>query len=163
MESQLPQLKDIHLPTTPDLWPLAAFWWFLVILLCFAFVWGALKIKQRRRIKKQRDLMFKEFSVLEERLKQNPTNEVLGDVNILLRRLSIACYSRSQIANLTGADWLHFLDESGQTKDFSRGAGRILVEAPYRSGKLENFNSDEFIPLVRQWVSKIVKKGGGCL
>ena len=83
--------------------------------------------------------------------------------NILLRRLALAYYPNASVASLTGGDWLKFLDESGNTLNFTRGAGRILIEAPYRSGKLENYNGDEFIPLIRKWVIKTSRKVGGCL
>jgi hypothetical protein len=29
------------------------------------------------------------------------------------------------------------------------------MEAPYQSGSLQNLNIDEFIPLIRKWVSSI--------
>ncbi|HIQ14717.1 MAG TPA: DUF4381 domain-containing protein, partial [Leucothrix sp.] len=90
----------------------------------------------------------------------NPDNEAIASINIFLRQLAISKYPRSDIASLTGAKWLQFLDESGNTQEFTKGAGRILVDAPYQSGELQNLNSAEFTPLMRSWIKKVVKRGG---
>ena len=89
--------------------------------------------------------------------------EPIAETNVLLRRFALAYYPDQNIASLTGSDWLNFLDQSGKTQDFSRGAGRILIDAPYRAGQLENYNSDEFIPLIRKWINQTIQKVGGCL
>jgi len=91
----------------------------------------------------------------------------------------LAYYPEQSVASLSGDDWLRFLDKSSQTEHFSQGAGRILSEAPYTSGQLENYKKDEFIPLIRNWINKtidtrvnkqtisfnqhkLIKKEGGC-
>lgn len=152
------QLRDIHLPGSPDFWPPALGWWLLLtVILCFLF-WLVVKVKRRIRKKKQHQILFDKFEGLALKLREHPDNEVLAEINILLRQLAIAHYPRAEIASLTGGDWLHFLDESGKTQGFSRGAGRILMDAPYRSDNLRNLNTEEFIPLIRNWISKNLKK-----
>jgi len=106
-------------------------------------------------------VLFDEFFQVEKKLK-NANKEAIAETNVLLRRLALAYYPDKAVASLTGIDWLKFLDESGNTQDFSRGAGRILIEAPYRSGNLENYNGEEFIVLIRQWVTETSKKVGRC-
>jgi len=160
---QLLQLKDIHLPTDPDIWPLALGWWLLLALSFVVAVWLVLAIRKYFCIKKHKRMLFNELEQLETKLKKSPNKDLVAETNILLRRLALAYYPNASAASLTGGDWLKFLDESGNTRSFSRGAGRILIEAPYRSGKLENYNGDEFIPLIRKWVTKTSRKVGGCL
>jgi hypothetical protein len=152
------QLHDIHLPDSANIWPIAFGWWVLLLLLLIAI--GLLIRFYKKHLKQQRKkfTVLKQLKKLENQLRNNPDNETLAKVNILLRQLAITHYPRSDIASLTGSSWLHFLDRSGKTHDFSKGAGRILIEAPYRAGKLQNLNLEEFIPMIRKWVSRVVKK-----
>jgi len=155
MDQQL-QLHDIHLPDDPNMWPLAIGWWILivlaVILICLLF----LKLKKYLYLKKHKRMLRNEYDVLEKKLSTAPDKSLIAETNVLLRRLALAYYPEQNIASLTGSDWLTFLDGSGNTHDFSRGAGRILIDAPYRSSQLENYNGDEFIPLIRNWVNRTI-------
>jgi len=152
------QLRDIHFPGSPDLWPLALGWWLLLTVILFFLFWLAMEARQHIRKKKHNQILFEKFEVLAKKLRKQPDNAVLAEINILLRQLAITHYPRAEIASLTGGDWLHFLDKSGKTQGFSRGAGRILMDAPYRSDNLRNLNTEEFIPLIRGWIKNNLKK-----
>ena len=155
-----PVLKDIHLAANPSFWPPAVGWWILlaVTLIAFAgiFVWLKAKLKKRRRQEEQRKALLEKLSLLETQLIKNPSNQAIAEINTLLRQYAVNFYPRSKISSLTGSDWLKFLDESGNTEGFTKGAGRILVEAPYQKSALENLNQDEFISVVRSWVKQLV-------
>lgn len=156
------KLRDIHLPGDPSFWPLAPGWWLLLILVLLIGAWLVLKLLRRMRQKKHQQQILNEYTVLETKLLNNPNNEAIANINIFLRRLAISKYPRTDIASLTGANWLRFLDESGNTQAFSKGIGRILVDAPYQSGELKNFNSKEFTSsftsLIRAWIKDQNKK-----
>ena len=154
------KLQDIHLPNSPGFWPLAPGWWILLALLLVLGIWLLLKLMRRARRRKQRQQILDEYSRLEARLLDHPDNEAIANINIFLRQLAISKYPRTDIASLTGANWLAFLDKSGDTNEFSKGAGRILVDAPYQAGELKNLNRAEFTPLIRRWIKNIEKKGG---
>jgi len=161
MESQVLQLQDIHLPEGASFWPLALGWWLLLAVLMILATWLVLTALKKQRQRKYRAKIFAKFNILEKQLKSKPSNAVIAEINTLLRQLAITYYPRAKIASLTGGDWLHFLDKSGDTQGFSRGAGRILIEAPYvaesPTKQIENLNVKEFIPLVRAWVKKVVR------
>ena len=164
MEQQEPlQLKDIHLPGSPDFWPPAMGWWLLLAIVVLTLFWMYSLLKKRNRVRRRRRELLKTLGGLEDKLRKDANNETLAEVNTLLRQLAVNYYPRSEIASLTGGDWLHFLDRSGNTRGFSRDAGRVLIDAPYQSGKVQNFNIDEFIPLVRHWVKKMAQSGGGVI
>ena len=154
------KLRDIHLPDSPGFFPLAPGWWLLLILIMLVSIWLILKLLRRMKKKKRHQQIFDEYTMLETRLINNPDNEAIASINIFLRQLAISKYPRSDIASLAGEKWLQFLDKSGNTQEFTKGAGRILVDAPYQSGELQNLNSAEFTPLMRSWIKKVVKKGG---
>jgi hypothetical protein len=50
----------------------------------------------------------------------------------VLRRTALAGFPRTEVAGLTGADWLAFLDRTLPGAGFTDGPGRVLAEAPYR-------------------------------
>ncbi|MBK0326376.1 DUF4381 domain-containing protein [Rhodobacteraceae bacterium F11138] len=50
----------------------------------------------------------------------------------VLRRTALMAFPRSQIAGLTGANWLAFLDRTMSGNGFSQGPGQVLAQAPYR-------------------------------
>lgn len=162
MDSQL-QLHDIHLPADPNIWPLAIGWWILMLLFFMLAITCFLKVKKMLRIKEHRKILRAEYASLEKKLIASPDKNSIAETNVLLRRFALAYYPENNIASLTGDDWLHFLDQSIKTEDFSRGAGRILIEAPYRASELENYKSDEFIPLIHSWVEQTIRKVGGRL
>ena len=152
------QLQDIHLPESASFWPLALGWWLLIAVVVVLIAWLIVKVLKRIKQRKYRAKIFSKFDVLEKKLKTKPSNAVIAEINTLLRQLAVTYYPRNKIASLTGGDWLHFLDQSGGTQGFSRGAGRILIEAPYRLEKeVENLNIKELIPLIRSWARKVVK------
>ncbi len=152
------QLQDIHLPESASFWPPALGWWLLLAVLVVLIAWLIVKTLKRIKQRKYRAKIFTKFDVLEKKLKDKPNNAVIAEINTLLRQLAVTYYPRSKIASLTGGDWLHFLDQSGGTQGFSRGAGRILIEAPYRLEKeVENLNIKELIPLIRSWAHKVVR------
>jgi len=157
------QLHDIHLPGDPNIWPLAIGWWILIALALLLLIYAFKKIRRHLYVKKHKKMLRAEYAELEKKLKQSPDKNIIAETNILLRRLALAYYPNQNIASLTGGDWLSFLDTTGKTQDFSRGAGRILIDAPYRSGDLENYNGDEFVPLIHKWVNQTIRKVGGCL
>lgn len=130
---QLP-LRDIHLPAPVSWWPLAIGWWILLasLILIVAFtLWFYLR---RQRIRYSAvHLARAELSELRERyLQHNDVRLLAGELSILLRRLSISAYPREETASLTGERWLQHLDRMLPDKPFTSGAGRILIEAPYR-------------------------------
>jgi hypothetical protein len=55
-----------------------------------------------------------------------------GDLSELLRRTMLAYAPRHEIAGLTGAEWLAWLDRDLDRPRFQGEAGRKLLELPYR-------------------------------
>ena len=167
MNPQSLQLNDIHLPSDPSIWPLALGWWIALALVIVMLVWLFFAVKKYIAIRKHKRLLFNELTLLENKLKQNPSVSSIAETNVLLRRIALAYLPDSNVASLTGSEWLAFLDSTGNTNRFTQGAGRILIEAPYRSGGLDNYNDAyndaEFIPLIRAWVARNAQKVGGCL
>ncbi|WP_118136573.1 DUF4381 domain-containing protein [Oceanicella sp. SM1341] len=52
-------------------------------------------------------------------------------ISAILRRAALTCHPRAEVAGLTGAAWLGFLDAHGGGGAFTSGPGRALATAPY--------------------------------
>ncbi len=128
MSPQL-DLRDIHLPPEPSWWPPAPGWWLLALL---ALVLGYLLLRflwLRWRARRRRLALQAEFDAA---LKLADPSAQLAAISQLLRR---AARVRSPAAAaLVGDAWLEFLDRAGGQEPafFTRGAGRVLQEGPYR-------------------------------
>ena len=77
-----------------------------------------------------------------------------------MRRASISFYQRNSSASLTGVDWLRYLDNTAQRKDFEHGSGRILATAPYLPACSQvDTDLDELLSLCEEWLSMQPARG----
>ena len=155
----LPQLRDIHLPAEPSMWPLAIGWWIVLVLLIVIVVLLFIKIRQYKKFKRYQTELLKQFEYLEASFRKKPCNQSIAKINTLLRQVAVNTYPREDTASLTGNDWLTFLDKSGNTNKFTQGEGKVLIEAPYQMEAALNepntsFHHDKFITLTRAWIKK---------
>lgn len=111
LAQQLAQLRDIHLPGPIGWWPPAPGWWLLAAALLLALGAALLFWLRRRRRNRYRRAALREARALFAQWQQhNDTPRYLHAVNRLLKQTALAAYPRRQVAPLTGADWLAFLD-----------------------------------------------------
>ena len=151
--NQLP-LRDIHLPEAIGWWPLAPGWWILLVvfitgIIGLVFLWRKLTGKTVKKIARL------ELASLRNNMKLT-TLEKVQALSVLLRRVCISSFPRNQAASLTGAAWLKFLDSHSKGQNFTQGAGKILVEAPYT----RNINVDIecIFELCHDWIDNLPKK-----
>lgn len=124
--SLIDRLADPAPPPPVPLTPQTAGWVVLAALLVLALV--ALVVWQVRRYRANayRRAALAELTAAGD----NP-----AAIALVVRRTALAAWPRGDVASLAGEDWLRFLDTSGGCEDFRRGAGRALVEAPFRGGR----------------------------
>ncbi len=130
--SQLP-LRDLHLPEPVGWWPLAPGWWLLAATILLALVWllGVARARYRRGAARRHAA--RRLKQLERRYAQDGDAVRLAiDVSALLRRAMLAYAPRADVAGLTGSAWLEWLDSGLDQPVFAAGAGRALLELPYR-------------------------------
>lgn len=154
-------LRDIHLPEAVSSWPPAWGWWALLALLAVLVGLGFFLAWWRRQQRASAvSLARMEFERICKRYDEaGDAMQLVKDSSGLLRRLSISLFPREQVASLTGEEWLSFLDEQSGDQAFSRGSGRILVDAPYRPA-LESAEVGELITCCEAWINATAKAGG---
>jgi hypothetical protein len=152
-------LRDIHLPESVGIWPLAYGWWILLFILVAVIVAGIfLYLRNRRNRFSAITLARKELEEIQEKFsRDNNPEQLVREVSILIRRLAISLFPRTDVAHLTGDSWLAFLDQQVEGEPFSSGDGRILVDAPYR----KEFVSEDIESIVRncsQWIDAVARR-----
>ncbi len=152
MNQSLSNLKDIHLPPAVSSWPPAPGWYMLALLLALGLcglVYGIWRYWQRYR---RRRLTLKHLAHIADSFGAVRPAIVVRAYSRLLRRCVLAVFPRQEVAGLQGDAWLSFLDKTGQTRDFTQGAGRVLVAAPYQIKP--RFENDALHATIKYWIKK---------
>jgi hypothetical protein len=148
-------LKDIHLPETIGWWPPAIGWWllaFLIPLLMVFFYWLYKRLTNRTAIKTAKSKLAA--------IKQDPAldnSKKLHELSMLIRRVAISINPRTEVASLTGRQWLAFLDKSLTGAPFSEGCGQLLATAPYRNSPPTELEVSQLISLCENWLKAQTK------
>ena len=122
MDNNLPDLRDIHLPTdTISVWPLAYGWWLILVFLAVAVLSLLLCRVLLRKSKKRYAL--KLLSSLDCRFPRSITQ-----MSEILRRICV--YKYPSAAPLFGQQWIEFLNAHSSNKLTASGAN-LLINAPY--------------------------------
>jgi len=148
------QLRDIHLPGTPDIWPPAPGWWLLFGILLLLMIAVGVLAWRRIELRRQRRRVLELLDEIERSSAGNATPGYLAQLSRLIRALALAHFPRQEIASLTGRDWLRFLDSSGGNGQFEHGPGRVLAEGPYMRELPDGVDGRALAALVRRWISR---------
>lgn len=150
-------LRDIHLPEPVSWWPVAPGWWLLIVavLLTLLLIFISRKVYRSRQLKRE---ITAELETIKQQFQQsNNKAQLAKDLSVLLRRASITFYSATNIAGLTGENWLAYLDEtSGQNSgitNFHSETGKVLLTAPYLPENAElDFDAPALVHLCEAWL-----------
>jgi hypothetical protein len=146
-------LRDIHIPRPVSLWPLAMGWWGILIFVISSVSYTLLK-KHKSKPKNIWKITKPELVRIQKSYRIHRSEaQSCADLSMLIRRVVLLYYPRTDIASLTGEQWLKFLDNTTSNQDFSNGLGRWVVTAPYMSEpKLDIKQTFSF---VRGWLKQL--------
>lgn len=148
MPDNLPELRDIHLPTEGvSMFPPAYGWY--VILASFAAFILLFKLFQYLRLKSK-----KRYAL--NLLNQFPQNDIeaAAQMSLILRRICVLKYHEA--AALFGDAWIKFLNDHSKKK-LSPQAAVLLGDAPYISSKSNKFNAQDVAELRKfciEWIGE---------
>lgn len=152
--SQLP-LRDIHLPGAIAWWPPAPGWWIAAALVLAAFAFAGFLYYQGRH----RRVALRTLAHVRAALEQGaePVG-CLQNVSTVLRRFAMTTADRASgtdVAGLIGDRWLAYLDSRWPLDGFTRGAGRLLLDAPYaRPSSIARPKALELTVLCTDWLNQ---------
>jgi hypothetical protein len=129
---QIP-LRDLHLPEMIGWWPLAPGWWFLIVLAAAGLGYLLYQSFMKWRRNAARRVALRELARIQSEFKDGVDEISLAiELSELLRRTMLAYAPRDEVAGLTGANWLRWLDHGLEDKPFSEGSGHNVESLPYR-------------------------------
>ncbi len=145
-------LHDIHLPASPQLWPLAPGWWivlgisFLIAVIIAIWWW-----RKRRWYQYIMTQIEAEINKPDTRL-----DEQLAGLSAILRRAALKRYPREQVAALHGEQWLDFLQQTSHNKYFDKTLLKPLAEDIYRQPAEAHLLTmdDPLVQAVIKWVQE---------
>jgi hypothetical protein len=149
-----PELRDIHLPVEPSWWPPAPGWWVLAGLAALLLVWLLrVSLRRRARARRQRSLLLA-FDAIQRRHARDADGAALvASLSELLRRATHAHAPASAL--LQGDAWLDFLDRNDGSRPFRSGAGRLLLDGPWRP-HVPRADADALAALVRHRLPRLL-------
>lgn len=154
----LADLRDIHLPEPVSWWPPAPGWWLLVLLaLALLAVLGWWLRRAWRRHRRRARVEAELDALLAAHRAGGDARALAAGVSLLLKRVALARWPRPEVAGLSGADWLAFLDRTGGHGDFADGPGRALARAGY--GAPEPVEAEALGAAARAWIRGVLKGG----
>lgn len=148
-----PVLRDIHLPPEPGWWPPAPGWWLLAGLA--AILLALLMAACLRRWRRRRRRRAIGLAVREAMAATDPATRVTA-LSSLLRRA--ARRHAPAMATAHGEAWLSLLDGDSPERPFSRGPGRLLLEAPYRRSGATDAEVESLAALVEARLLALVEE-----
>jgi hypothetical protein len=143
-------LVDIPLPAEVTLWPQTWPSRILVLVVVVGLICAALWAIHRWRINRYRREALSELRRIEAGAATSPPAELSAALGSLVRRTALAAFPRDQVASLTGAAWLSFLDRTDGRHAFSEGPGRALEISAYQQAPA--VDSGALIDTVRAWI-----------
>jgi hypothetical protein len=146
-------LRGLQLPEAVGWWPLAPGWWLLMAVVVVTLGWLLRAWLRRHAQAAARRKALRQLEESRSAYAYHGNPVTLGaEVSELLRRTMLAYAPRAEVAGLTGDAWLAWLDRDLDEPRFREGAGRILLELPYRNPQAvtEDVNIDAMLAAVRE-------------
>jgi hypothetical protein len=149
-----PDLRDIHLPPPPGWWPPAPGWWIVAAIILAIAIYISIKVyisTKRRRV--QRAIIAELDRCIADN--RGDSAALAASLSLFLRRLALR--SAPEAASYSGEKWVAYLDRQSGTDDFSRGVGRVLLDAPFRPS--HHYDAAALMALVRRHARTVLQKG----
>ena len=157
----LAELKGIHLPAEIGSWPPAPGWYLLALLLLVSVTSGIYYLIRWIKKNAYRRAALKELALLEQQFQNGDardfnTSAFQQTLIELLKRTSLTAFPRTDVASLTGKNWLMSLDGSANMHEFNSDLGQRLVLDHFSENppNLDVESAESLIRISRDWIKK---------
>jgi len=155
---ELAKLRDIHLPNPIGWWPMAAGWYFLILLVLAIFALSYYFIRRAYRNGRAKRQALRLLQSYEREYKNNSNSQIISmKISELLRRVALVYFPREEVARLEGEAWLAFLASTSKGIDFKAIREHLLV-MPYQPAK--EIDLEPLFGSARLWIKQ---RGKPCL
>lgn len=151
-------LTDISMPQPVSWMPQTWGWAVLAGLLTVMLAWTLWKVHRHREANRYRAEALAALAGLSPRLDDPGSRAAaLGDIGVLLKRTALAVFPRDEVADLSGARWVAFLDRHGRATMPAR-VSTVLDDLEYqRPDALAAISAEqarEVLDAARMWVKE---------
>ena len=157
-------IEEVYLPETIAWWPHTLGWKVLLVGLvcCLALlVIRGQRKWQANRYRRQGLVQLEEIrqaqSSLVDQGDDTAKRKALQQLPTLLKVTALQAYPRNEIAQLSGAAWLRYLNESCQTDCFDAPTGALLLAIDYQAAEYwssEQEQLDALFHSCQQWIQQ---------
>lgn len=134
MNENLPELRDIHLPSDVSMWP-PAYGWFVILGVVLVSIF-AYKLYKYWRIKSRKRYALRLLSGLDK-------NQIILSataISELLRRVCV--YRYPEAVSLEGEEWLKFLQKHTK-RQIDKESASLLLNAPYINPEKNSYTTQQ--------------------
>lgn len=159
--TSLDRLHDLVVPPATPFWPPAPGWLWLLALAGFvALVLGLRGLAHWQRNRYRREALRMLAAIETDLAQPAEARSALLELSVLLKRVAMTAYGRTDVAALTGDEWFAFLDRKGGTA-FNTGLGHSMAQALYvgpddqvPAAGVEPVDTTDLVAAVREWIRK---------
>ncbi|MEM7135997.1 MAG: DUF4381 domain-containing protein [Myxococcota bacterium] len=123
----LPGWEEIYVPEPVPMTPQTIGWVLLGIALASLVVWGAARAVRVFRQNRYRRAALRELDAIRLRPQVHATQ-----LPALLKRTALVAFRRAEVASLSGAAWVAFLERTCPSAGFDGATGDALIRLSYR-------------------------------
>jgi len=148
--SELPE--SIAEPVSHYFWPLAPAWHFILVVLIIFMSWQAFKKYQVWKMNRYRRDALKNLAELTAQYTHN--TELIRALALLVKTTALQIYPRAEIAQISGENWLVYLNKQGPERAFSDLAIGCFGKAIYQKDlmTIDDAQRQQLISEVKHWL-----------
>ncbi len=139
---------EVVSPTAVNWWPQTAGWGWLAAALsglaCY-HLWRFLRHWYHNRYRREAATRLQGLAAARTPLR-------VSELNRLLKLTALAAFAREQVAQLSGEDWVAFLNQHCPAAPFSEDQGRLLALAAYTGEPVETGAAQQLLLASLAWV-----------
>jgi hypothetical protein len=149
-------IDEIMLPETIPWWPSAPGWKVLGLILLAWLLLRAIRLTRRWWRNRYRREALRQLQQLQQQAGSKAL-DVVAYLPYYIKVTALQAYPRTEVASLSGENWLAFLDAHYSGPPFAEGTGRKLLAVSYlprQQWQLDDNESGRLIQMVQQWIAK---------
>jgi hypothetical protein len=149
------QLRDLHLPPAPGMWPLAWGWW-LMIACCIIFLALSPRLYAIWQLRQGKLRFLQQLKTIEDAYQANPNQPLLlTEFAYLLKRVALSYFPRQEVASLHGEAWVMFL-RSTSKQALPDKMTSLLTDHLYQAECKEDLGP--YFVFARHWIKQQRKR-----
>ena len=150
-------LHGVLLPAPVRYTPQTIGWLIVAIIVLAAVAWWGYRRYRFWLENRYRDVALTQLALLEARVADAAERvAALTELPVLVKQTALQRYPREQVAELSGKEWLMFLNKSYGGNDFTEGVGALLPSLAYQSPfvleQIPDRKIDELLELLKNWI-----------